>query len=179
MTVRETPGSKFETKDSYTIIIGVGGGHNRQYEEEFSLKVGDTNKPDYNIINSVVGKGKLRGTKEADQFTFTQFESFSKQNADKIIRFDSSQGDKIGVSTEAFLSLLGADEISFASVSTKAELKQQKKSKFDLVYFENNGKLFLNGNSENKGWGSSDQGERLAILKGAPLLSVDDFTLLA
>ena len=64
LTVRETPGSKFETKDSYTIIIGVGGGHNRQHEEEFSLKVGDTNKPDYNIINSVVGKGKLRGKKK-------------------------------------------------------------------------------------------------------------------
>ena len=75
--------------------------------------------------------------------------------------------------------MLGADEISFASISTKAELKRQKKSKFDLVYFENNGKLILNGNSENKGWGSSDQGGRLAILKGAPLLSVDDFTLLA
>ena len=51
---------------SYTIKTGVGGGHNRQYEEEFSLTVGDTNKPDQNIINSVVGKGKLSGIIEED-----------------------------------------------------------------------------------------------------------------
>ena len=179
LTVRETPGAEFEAKDAYTIKIGLSDSHSRRYEEEFLLTVDDTSNPDLNIINSVVGKGKLKGTKEADQFTFNQFESFGKQTADKIIRFDSSQGDKIGVSAEAFFLLLGADEITFASASTKAELKQLKKGHYNVVYFEKNGRLFLNGNSENKGWGSSDQGGRLAILKGAPLLSVDDFTLLA
>ena len=179
LTVRETPGAEFETKDAYTVKIGLNDNHYRQYEEEFLLTVDDTNSPDLNIINSVVGKGKLRGTKEADQFTFDQFESFGKQSAIKIIRFDSSQGDEIGVSTQAFLSLPGADEITFASASTKAELKQQKKSNFVIVYFENNGRLFLNGNGQDKGWGSSDQGGLFAILKGKPELSGDDFTLLA
>ena len=133
--------------------------------------------PGKNVIDSIFGKGKLRGTKNADQFNFDQFESFGVNTADKIIGFYSSQGDTIGVSAEAFPSLLGADQITFASASTKAELKQLKKGDYDLVYFEKNGRLFLNGNGEEKGWGNPDEGGLFAFLKGAPELTAEDFAL--
>ena len=140
----------------------------------------DSNDVKDNVIYSVPGKGKLRGTtRRADQFTFDQFESFGGKNADKIIGFDSSQGDSFGVSAEAFPSLQGADEITFATAITKTELKQLRRQDIDFVYYETKGRLFFNGNGSNKGWGDPDEGGLFAILKGKPELSADDFTLLA
>ena len=131
------------------------------------------------IIESVRGKGKLKGTNEADAFTFDSFESFTKKTADKIIGFDASQGDKIAVSSVAFPDLNGASEISFASTKSKKELKQFSKEAYDFVYFEKKGRLYFDGNGSGKNWGDSEEGGLVAILKGKPDLTVDDFTLLA
>ena len=131
------------------------------------------------IINSATGKGVLRGTKRADQFTFDQYELLGGKTADKIIGFDSSQGDTIGVSAKVFSSLAGAGEISFASADTKTELKLLSKQDYDFVYLETNGRLFLNANGADKGWGSADKGGLIAILKGKPELSAEVFTILA
>ena len=139
----------------------------------------DPNDIKDNIINSAPGKGELKGTKRADQFTFDQFESFGGKTADKIIRFNSSQGDTIGVSAEAFPSLQEADEISFATAATMKKLRRLSKQDIDFVYYETKGRLFFNGNGSNKGWGDQDKGGLFAILKGKPELSADDFTLLA
>ena len=138
------------------------------------------NQPFVNLIGSVYwGRGRLRGTKHTDQFTFEQFESFGAKTADKIIGFKSSQGDTIGVSAEAFPSLQGADEITFASAKNKKQLKVLGKGDYDFVYYEKKGRLFFNGNGSDKGWGDPFEGGLFAILKGKPELSVDDFTLLA
>lgn len=131
------------------------------------------------IIESVSGKGKLKGTKVADAFTFDSFEAFTKKSADKIIGFNSSQGDTIAVSPDAFPGLKGASEIIFASTKSKKELKQFSKEAFDFVYFEKKGRLYFDGNGRGKNWGDSDEGGLVAILKGKPALTVDDFTLLA
>ena len=179
LTISGTPGIEFQAKDAYTIKIGVGDVYSRQYEEEFTLTVNNTNKPEYNVINSTIGKGKLRGTRKADQFTFNQFEPFNKNTADKIIRFDSSQGDTIGVSPEAFPSLQAIDDKSLGVAKSKRALKRFGKQSYDFVYFEPKGKLFFNGNGSDKGWGDPNEGGLFAILKGKPELSVDDFTLLA
>ena len=129
----------------------------------------DSNDVKDNVIYSVPGKGKLRGTsRRADQFTFDQFESFGGKTADKIIGFDSSQGDSIGVSAEAFPSLQGADEITFATAITKKEFKQLKRQDIDFVYYETKSRLFFNGNGSDKGWGDPDEGGLFAILKGKP-----------
>jgi hypothetical protein len=132
-----------------------------------------------NQINSVIGKGKLQGTEEADQFTFDQFESFNKNTADKILGFNASHGDSIAASAKACPSLQGTDEITFATANTKEQFRQLSRQDIDFVYFETNGRLFFNGNGEEKGWGTPNQGGLFAILKGAPELSTDDFTLLA
>ena len=132
-----------------------------------------------NIINSVPGKGKLRGTEVADRFTFDDLIGyFGRKHADKIIGFDSSQGDTIGISAGGF-PWFDEDEISFASASSKKELKSYSKQDIDFVYFESKGRLFFNGNGVEKGWGDSFEGGLFAILKGKPELSEADFTILA
>ena len=131
------------------------------------------------IIESVLGKGKLKGTTGADAFTFDSFEAFTKQSADKIIGFNASHGDTIAVSPNAFPSLTGASAISFASTRSKKEFKQMSKEDYDFVYFAKKGRLYFDGNGAEKNWGNSDEGGLVAILKGKPELTVEDITLLA
>ena len=131
------------------------------------------------IIESVRGKGKLKGTSVADAFTFESFEAFTKKSADKIIGFNASQGDTIAVSAVAFPSLKDVSDISFASTKRKKELKQLFKDDYDFVYFEKKGRLFFDGNGFDKKWGDSDEGGLVAILKGNPVLTAEDITLLA
>lgn len=130
------------------------------------------------IIKSVSGKGKLKGTKDADAYIFDAFESFSKKAADKIIGFDSSEGDTIALSAVAFPGLDGESKIEFASTNSKKELKQLSMKSLDFIYFEKKGKLYYDGNGSDKKWGDSNEGGLVAILKGKPELTIDDFILL-
>ena len=136
-------------------------------------------EPYDSIIESVRGKGKLKGTNSADAFTFDSFDIFTKKAADKIIGFDASEGDTIAVSAVAFPGLEGASSISFASTNSNKKLRQLSKEDIDFVYFEKKGQLYFDGNGSNKNWGDSEEGGLVAILKGKPEVSMDDFTLLA
>ncbi|CRY93460.1 conserved hypothetical protein [Synechococcus sp. WH 8103] len=131
------------------------------------------------IIESVLGKGKLKGTTGADAFTFDSFEAFTKKSADKIIGFNASQGDTIAVGPNAFPSLQGVSDISVASTRSKKEFKQMSKEDYDFVYFEKKGRLYFDGNGAEKNWGNSSEGGLVAILKGKPELTAEDITLLA
>ena len=131
------------------------------------------------IIESVLGKGKLKGTTGADAFTFDSFEAFTKKSADKIIGFNASQGDTIAVGPNAFPSLQGVSDVSFASTRSKKKFKQMSKEDYDFVYFAKKGRLYFDGNGAEKNWGNSDEGGLVAILKGKPELTVEDITLLA
>ena len=131
------------------------------------------------LIESVRGKGKLKGTSVTDAFTFDSFEPFIKKNADKIIGFDAQEGDTIAVSTIAFPALEGSSVINFVSTMSKKKLMQFSKENYDFVYFEKNGRLFFDGNGSEKKWGNSDEGGLVAILKGKPQLTAEDITLLA
>ena len=131
------------------------------------------------IIESVLGKGKLKGTTGADAFTFDSFEAFTKQSADKIIGFNASQGDTIAVGPNAFPSLQGVSDVSFASTRSKKKFKQMSKEDYDFVYFEKKGRLYFDGNGAEKNWGNSSEGGLVAILKGKPELTAEDVTLLA
>ena len=130
------------------------------------------------IIKSVSGKGKLKGTKAADAYIFDAFETFTKKAADKIIGFDSSEGDTIAISAVAFPGLDGESKIEFASTNSKKKLKQLSKKSLDFVYFEKKGQLYYDGNGSDKKWGDSNEGGLVAILKGKPELTIDDFILL-
>ena len=137
-----------------------------------------TPEPSESIIQSVRGKSKLKGTKVADTFTFHNFEPFRKKNADTIIGFNVSEGDTIAVSSDAFAGLKGVSDISFASTRSYRKLKQLSKDDYDFVYFEKKGWLYFNGNGSDKNWGNSNEGGLVAILKGKPVLTAEDITLL-
>ena len=131
------------------------------------------------IIQSVRGKGKLKGTRFADAFTFDSFDVFTKKAANKIIGFDASEGDSIAISKEAFPALVGTSEISFISTKKKKELKVLSQQDYDFVYFSKKGKLYFDGNGVDLDWGGANDGGLVAVLKGKPELSAGDFTLLA
>ena len=135
---------------------------------------------DINPIPSIVGRGKLIGTDQADLFSFLEFDSFKRWNADRIINFNPSHGDKIGISAEALSSLAGADEISFATARTSRELRSLSRQDVDLVYLKKrrSGFLVANGNGEEYGWGNRDEGGFMAVLRGGPSLTSDDIILL-
>lgn len=131
------------------------------------------------IIQSVRGKGKLKGTRFADAFTFDSFDVFTKKAADKIIGFDASEGDSIAVSKEAFPALENTSEISFISTKKKKESKMLSQQDYDFVYFSKKGRLYFDGNGMDRDWGGANDGGLVAVLKGKPELSAGDFTLLA
>ena len=169
----------FENKSSYSIRIRTTDLGGLSFEKAFTLVVKNIHEIPDNIINSSPGKGKLWGTRKADQFTFNQFEPFKKNTADKIIRFKPSQGDTIAISAAACPSLQGADEITFATARTAKEVKRLSRQDINFVYFQNRGRLFFNGNGATKGWGEPDEGGIFAFMHKRPELSADDFTLLA
>ena len=68
------------------------------------------------------------------------------------------------------------EDATFSVASTKKELKELQKSGADIVYDERKGKLFLNGNAAEKGWGSKAIGGLIAKVKGKPQLNADDIT---
>ena len=146
---------------------------------ELELEQTPEPEPYDSIIESVRGKGKLKGTNSADAFTFDSFDVFTKKAADKIIGFDASEGDTLAVSAVAFPGLEGSSSISFASTKSKKKLNQFSREDFDFVYFEKKGLLYFDGNHSDKDWGDSKEGGIVAILKGKPEVSMDDFTLLA
>ena len=66
--------------------------------------------------------------------------------------------------------------ISFKAVSGKKQTKKamQRTSKL-FVYDDIRGRLYLNENGRDKGWGD---GGLFAVLEGAPELGVDNFTII-
>ena len=83
-----------------------------------------------------------------------------------------THGDEIEAHLDADL----GDDRTFAVASTKKELKQLKKSDADIVYDERKGKLYLNGNGAEKGWGTKAIGGLIAKVKGKPQIAADDIT---
>ena len=80
-----------------------------------------------------------------------------------------------GVDADASYSVEGTDGGSFAIASSKKELKQLMTSDADVVYDEKKGKLYLNENGEEKGWGAKKVGGLIAKFKSKPELSADYF----
>ena len=74
LKIRHSP--DFEAKSSYSIRLKTTDSNGFEFEKAFELTVNDINEIADNVINSLLGKGKLWGTRKADQFTFDQFEPF-------------------------------------------------------------------------------------------------------
>jgi hypothetical protein len=120
------------------------------------------------------GRKKLNGKAGATDFIFETREDFSKKNADQVLNFKGSESDRILIDPIISSSLTANSKLSFASTKSKKGLKQLALKDYDLIYFEKKGQLFLNGNGTGKGYGDSDEGGLLAILKGKPSLKATD-----
>jgi len=129
-----------------------------------------------NIICSIRGKGKLRGGEGADEFLFDIFDYFSKKQADKIIDFNSQEGDFLNF-THCALGSIGNQPISFTTADSKQNLKSLSKKDYDFVYFQKKGRLFWDSNGDTKNWGNSSEGGLIAILKGSPELSAESVSV--
>ena len=88
----------------------------------------------------------------------------------KVSKVKDHHGDAIYSVDE-----LGAFDGSFAIASSKKELKTLMKSDADVVYDESKGKLYLNDNATEPGWGAKKVGGLLASFKGKPELTADNF----
>lgn len=126
------------------------------------------------IIYSVRGKGKLKGGTGADEFAFDSFDKFSKKGADKIIDFNSAEGDFLGFYNYEIPRVMSGRQFKYAKVNKKRDLKALSKQDYDFIYFEKKGRLFHDANGYEKGWGSVDEGGLVAILKGKPELNIND-----
>ena len=76
---------------------------------------------------------------------------------------------------DSSFSIEGMDNGSLAIASNRKQLKQLMKSDADVVYDEMKGKLYLNENGAEKGWGAKKVGGLLAKFKGKPVLSASHF----
>ena len=91
--------------------------------------------------------------------------SLSPKKVSKVKAFDA----------DASFSIEGMDTGTFAIATSKQELKQLMTSVAVVVYDKKKGKLYLNENGEEKGWGDKKVGGLLAKLKGKPALSAESF----
>ncbi|HCP39866.1 MAG TPA: hypothetical protein DIT98_18795, partial [Verrucomicrobiales bacterium] len=130
-----------------------------------------------NIICSIRGKGKLRGGEGADEFKFDVFDYFAKKQADKIIDFNSQEGDFLNF-THCALGSISNQPISFTTAKNKQKLKLLSRKDYDFVYFQKKGRLFWDSNGATKNWGTSSEGGLIAILKGKPELTAESISVL-
>ena len=93
-----------------------------------------------------------------------------------MAEFNTKKVSKVkAVDADDSYSVEGTDGGSFAVASSKKELKQLMKSDADVVYDAKKGKLYLNANGEEKGWGKKKVGGLIARFKGKPELSAEQF----
>ena len=122
----------------------------------------------------------MRGGFGADEFRFDSFDRFGKRGRDKIFDFNAQEGDFISVSEVALPRLESeAGEIDLAIATSRREMRQLSREGHDFVYFEKKGRLFFDGNGDNRGFGSKNQGGLMAVLQGKPELTSDDIQILA
>ena len=93
-----------------------------------------------------------------------------------MLEFNAKKPTKVkAVDPDASYSVEGTDGGTFAIASSKKELKALMKSDAEVVYDKSKGKLYLNDNATEPGWGAKKVGGLLAKFKGKPELTADNF----
>ena len=138
-----------------------------------SEKVEGTSGDD--LIADGSGKDKLIGGNGADQFYFSGDEPFKKKLVDKVIDYDSDEGDTVVVAKEALNSNQKSPTLAIAD--TKKDLKSLSKEGYDLLYLEPKGDLYVDGNGTSKGFGSKATGGMIADLPKNTELTESDILI--
>jgi len=139
-------------------------------ESKKSERVEGTDGDD--LIADGRGKDKLLGGAGADQFYFAGEELFKKKTVDRVLDFDTSEGDAIVIADEVFGDL--TEDPSLAIADTKKDLKQLSRDGYDLLYFEPKGDLYVDGNGDSKGFGKKSEGGMIADLPNDTVLTESD-----
>ena len=93
-----------------------------------------------------------------------------------MAEFNARKPSKVkAIGPDTSYSVEGTEGGSFAIASSKKELKALMKSDADVVYDEKKGKLYLNDNATEPGWGVKKVGGLVAAFKGKPELTADNF----
>ena len=129
-----------------------------------------------NIIFSVQGKGKLKGSTGIDEFRFDIFDEFKKKKADKIKGFKPDY-DFLTFTNRSIPQLTGDAPISFAKAKNRKRLIRLSKKNYDFIYYEKKGRLYWDSNGTDKKWGDPNEGGLIAILKGKPELNMNDILI--
>ena len=129
-------------------------------------------------IHAGARQKKMRSSKKSTDFIFDYAEALTKKNADKIIGFNSSKGDRIVLDSSTYPALPKRGKPSIESVNTKKEFKQLTGENIDLIYFQQKGQLFLNANGAERGLGDKQEGGLLAVLKGGPSLTLAEIEII-
>lgn len=127
------------------------------------------------ILAGGLKKDKLRGGKGSDGFMFDHTVAFGKKNADVILDFNPSDGDRILIDHEDFDGV-APGKVDLAVFTSKKEFKKLSKTIAPILYDSRKGLLYLNENHEVKSLGD---GGVFAQLKGAPDINADNFIVLA
>ena len=97
-------------------------------------------------------------------------------HGEEVLEFSAKKPSKLkSLDADALIHVDGIEDGSFAVASSKKQLKQLMQSDADVVYDEKKGKLYLNANGEEKGWGKKKVGGLIARFKDKPQLSVEQF----
>ena len=145
-----------------------------------SVVIGSTNKDSLigtrqnDLITGGPEKDKLSGGRgvKPDAFLLS-IDQLGKQHADLITGFNGKHGDLIALDLASFTNGLNT---TFKSVRNKSRVNNAAGNDVELIYNQKNGKLFLNANGNESGFGES--GGMLAILKGRPILKKSNFEYL-
>gem|GEM_PF-2493906 len=167
----------FKDSSPRDIVEGPDGIYFSAIQDEVGRELWRLNDDDQSttrIVTAGKGKKKLRALNDSnDEFRFELANQFGKAKADRITGFSSNDGDQLALSTNAFP---GLSEINLVTVSSKRQLKAQKRQPSNFSYYEDKGKLYFDSNGPQKGYG--DEGGLFAILKGGPDLTESSFLIL-
>ena len=135
------------------------------------------------LITDGLGKCKMVGGDGADQFYFSGEENFKKNKADTITDFDASEGDSIIIAEKVFDEVF-ADKredhdrtLTLCIAKNKKDLKRLSKVGYNLVYFQQKGELYIDGNGKSKGFGKLTEGGLIANLGGNAVINSDNILI--
>jgi len=125
------------------------------------------------LLDGGAGRDLLTGGSGADRFRFATAGGFGTAQADRIIDFSRSEGDRIELSRSAFGLSAGA-AVSFQAVNSDADLSRALSSSTLLVQDLRDGSLLFNQNGTAAGAG---QGGVFALVSQGLTLQAGDFAL--
>ena len=119
---------------------------------------------------------RYRATSAADFYIFDRKIKYGQDSAPTIKKFGTKGSDHISFSARLAKNLPSIDEIQLKTVQSSKKLEKASRKGFDFIYFQPEGHLYHDTNSEKDGLG---EGGLMAVLDGSPDLDASSFHIMA